>query len=249
MKNIKKRILIGSIGGFLVAFGAGFGVSHLISSGDDTKNESSQETTIDETLLKEYLKEYDAERDSVKKEIENLKAEKARLEKEKEEQSSAEEVELSSEREALEKEIEELQKQKEMILNSKDYNISNLIVVEADFNKDGKDFYILEATDEKGVYNEIHGTFKGCYIGNHSEEVTTDNIDSLERPQSKNDYETIQHSKEYVHFYSYDSLINYLDDSEIEYIERHNGIINSIELDETLKSIRLSNKNKINKSH
>ena len=246
MKNIKKRFLIGIIGGTLTAFGLGFGVGHFSSSGDDTKNESSQETTIDETLLKEYLKEYDAERDSVQKEIENLKAEKARLEKEKEEQSSAEEVELSSEREALEKEIEELQKQKEMILNSKDYNVSDLIVVETDFNHDGRDYYILEATDEKGVYNEIHGTFKGCYIGNHPEEVTTDNIDSLERPQSKIDYEMVQHSKEYVHFYDYEPLINYLDDSEIEYIENHNGVINSMELDETLNSIRINNK-KINK--
>lgn len=238
MKNIKKRILIGSIGGFLVAFGAGFGVSHLISSGDKTSNESSQETTIDETLLKEYLKEYDAERDSVQKEIENLKAEKARLEKEKEEQSSAEEVELSSEREALEKEIEELQKQKEMILNSKDYNISDLIVAETDYNGDGRISYILEATDEKGVYNEIHGTFKGCYIGNHPDENINDEIDRMKYPLTEEDYELIKHSKQYVHFYDYEPLINYMSDDEMKFIERQNGKINTIELDELLQSIR-----------
>lgn len=128
-------------------------------------------------------------------------------------------------RSALEEEIDSLLQQKEELKNSETFNISDLIVIEYNNEKNNQTNLYICKHDAGQLYHEYHNEFQAAY-GLHldTDEHICNACTSL------------------VHFYEGQPLFNYLTDEEIDKIDKNDGEIATLELDEILKRIRVEYK-------
>ena len=125
-------------------------------------------------------------------------------------------------RDKLEKEIDSLLNKEETLKHSEEFNISDLIVIENANIGNENNLYILSTTSINGICDEYHHLFRAWYNLHPEDE------------EHKFDF-----CIEYIHFYEYQPLVNYLTEEELIDLANNNGVITTIELDQILERIRL----------
>lgn len=136
--------------------------------------------------------------------------------------------EYIEQRSSLENEIDILIKQKEELQNelssqkektNKTFYLSDLIVIKPTERNNLSDVYILDnyAGD---TYKEYHNYFKAVAC------------------KDNNNYETWYNGQEYVFFWEYENLFNYLTNEELATVAANDGRITTLELDKIEKRLR-----------
>ena len=223
MRDIKKRILYVVLGASLV--GGSFVLGKVTTSNPES-NDIVQTTDINvepsnDNSKEEPKIENNSSSDS-EKEVSTPKVNEEPINQTSNSEDSYN-YEIDDEEARRIEEIRRLRAEREGFTNVKDFNVSNLVVIEADLGASDSRLYILQKTDKNGIYEEYHGLFKVCDYSNHEDTET------LEDNNHSTDY--FHNGGEYI------PLIAYLSDNVIEYVQNTNGVLNTLELDEVLKDI------------
>lgn len=136
--------------------------------------------------------------------------------------------EYIEQRSSLENEIDKLIKQKENLQNelssqkektNETFYLADLIVIKPTEKNNLSDIYILD-NNGGDTYKEYHNYFKAVAC------------------EDNNNYEVWYNGKEYVFFWEYENLFNYLTDDELSSVAANDGAVTTLELDEIEKRLR-----------
>ena len=237
MKNIKKRVLIGALGVSLA--GGMYALGRFTTPKEEPIDSNQTSISTNDELVDKYLTDLSQKREELEKEIENLKLEKEKLQEESKDNTE----ELSAE-EKKAQQIEELRKEREEHKEIKDFRVSDLIVIEARLGEESSDnLYILCPTEDENIYVEYHGAFNACNSKHEEYKNQFPDSRSYDEYRKTEEYNKVyRHYSNNVHFHEYRSLMSYMDDHDIEYIQNSNGVLNTLELDEYLDRIRTNQK-------